>query len=83
MQFLRCAKTEGWQRAGSSISEVVKSVDNLYGVKKDLLLMDNNVVAAPNSKEIMAEIRDPGFVPGAKIKRGRARVARRVDFNQG
>lgn len=45
--------------------------------------MDNNVVAAANFKEIIAEIRDLGFVKDAKLKRGRAPVARRVDFNQG
>jgi len=45
--------------------------------------MDNNVVASPRFKEIIAEIRDLGFVPGAKLVRGRASVQRRVDFNQG
>jgi hypothetical protein len=47
--------------------------------------MDNNVVASPRFKEIIAEIRDLGFVPGAKLRRPQDRVAmqRRVDFNQG
>jgi hypothetical protein len=46
--------------------------------------MDNNVVASPRFKDIMAEIRDLGFTPGAKLHRpGRAPVQRRVDFNQG
>jgi hypothetical protein len=81
--FCGVPKLEGPQRAGASITETVKAIDALYGVKKDLLLMDNNVVAAPNFKEIMAEIRDLGFTPGAKIKRGRVPVNRRVDFNQG
>jgi hypothetical protein len=45
--------------------------------------MDNNVVASPRFKEIIAEIRDLGFVPGAKLNRGRTPVQRRVDFNQG
>ena len=31
--------------------------------------MDNNVVASPRFKEIIAEIRDLGFTPGAKLKR--------------
>jgi hypothetical protein len=50
-----------------------------------MILMDNNVVASPRFKEIIAEIRDLGFVPGAKLKRANERVAsqRRVDFNQG
>jgi hypothetical protein len=45
--------------------------------------MDNNVVASARFKEIIAEIRDLGFVPGAKLSRGRTPVQRRVDFNQG
>lgn len=47
--------------------------------------MDNNVVASARFKEIIAEIRDLGFTPGAKIKRPHERTGllRRVDFNQG
>ena len=47
--------------------------------------MDNNVVASPRFKEIIAEIRDLGFVRGARLKRDNERVTsqRRVDFNQG
>jgi hypothetical protein len=64
---------------------LVKAVDQLYGEKKDLLLMDNNVVASGTFKDIIAEIRDLGFVRGAKIQRKNERVPsqRRVDFNQG
>lgn len=52
---------------------------------KDLLLMDNNVVASQNYRNIIAEIRDLGFQRGAKLHRPgqRMAVARRVDFNQG
>ena len=50
---------------------------------KDLMLMDNNVVASDNYRNIIAEIRDLGFEAGAKIKRGRFTSNRRVDFNQG
>src|SRR5437667_2246743 len=45
--------------------------------------MDNNVVASTRFMEIISEIRDLGFVPGAKLSRGRIPVQRRVDFNQG
>src|SRR6266853_1189153 len=45
--------------------------------------MDNNVVASPRFKEVIAEIRDLGFTPGAKLTRGRVPALRRVDFNQG
>ena len=81
--FCGVPKLEGDQRDAESISAVVRGVDALYGVKKDLTLMDNNVVASPRFKEIIAEIRDLGFVPGAKLTRGRIPVQRRVDFNQG
>ena len=45
--------------------------------------MDNNVTAAPKFNEIMAEIRDLEFVPGAKLSRKGRWQKRRVDFNQG
>ncbi len=81
--FCGVPKLEGDQRDTESISAIVRGVDELYGPKKDLTLMDNNVVASPRFKEIIAEIRDLGFVPGAKLHRGRTPVQRRVDFNQG
>src|SRR5213079_1943399 len=66
-----------------SLSHIVKGIEQRYGPKKDLILMDNNVVASPRFKDIVAEIRDMGFTPGAKLKRSRIPVLRRVDFNQG
>jgi hypothetical protein len=82
--FCGVPKLEGDQRDMAPLSHLVHSVDRLYGPKKDLTLMDNNVVASPRFKEIIAEIRDLGFVRGAKLARpGRPPVQRRVDFNQG
>lgn len=81
--FCGVPKLEGEQRDTESISAIVNGVEKLYGAKKDLTLMDNNVVASPRFKEIIAEIRDLGFTPGAKLRRGRTAVQRRVDFNQG
>lgn len=83
--FCGVPKLEGAQRDTESLSGLIQAVDRLYGPKKDLILMDNNVVASPRFKEIIAEIRDLGFVPNAKIRRAGERVAsqRRVDFNQG
>jgi len=82
--FCGVPKLEGGQRDIAPITTMVRDVDKLYGPKKDLILMDNNVVAAPRFHEIMAEIRDLGFTPGAKLTRaGRTPVQRRVDFNQG
>ena len=74
---------EGAQRDTESLTRLVTDIEKLYGPKKDLILMDNNVVASPRFKEIIAEIRDLGFVPGAKLARGGTPVQRRVDFNQG
>ena len=74
---------EGMQRDTNSLTEVVEGVSQLYGKKRDLTLMDNNVVASANFKDIIAEIIDLGFERGAKLKRGRYELQRRVDFNQG
>jgi len=81
--FCGVPKLEGAQRDAQSLTDVVSRIARLYGEKKDLLLMDNNVVASDRFREIIAEIRDLGFVPGATLKRGRYAVQRRVDFNQG
>ena len=81
--FCGVPKLEGAQRDTESITDIVRGIERLYGPKKDLVLMDNNVVASPRFKDIIAEIRDLGFTPGAKLRRGRVPVQRRVDFNQG
>lgn len=81
--FCGVPKLEGGQRDTNSLSEVVEGVSKLYGEKRDLILMDNNVVASANFKEIITEIIDLGFERGAKLKRGRYELKRRVDFNQG
>lgn len=84
-QFCGVPKLEGMQRDVESLTAIVRTIDDMYGPKKDLILMDNNVVASPRFKEIIAEIRDLGFIPGAKLTRpgSRVPVQRRVDFNQG
>ena len=83
--FCGVPKLEGSQRDTESLTSVVRAIEELYGPKKDLILMDNNVVASPRFKEIIAEIRDLGFTSGAKLQREdkRVPVQRRVDFNQG
>ncbi|WP_085035857.1 radical SAM protein [Ensifer aridi] len=83
--FCGVPKLEGMQRDTESLTDLVRAIDELYGPKKDLMLMDNNVVASARFKEIIAEIRDLGFTPGAKLLRPGAKVPvqRRVDFNQG
>ena len=81
--FCGVPKLEGRQRDTNSLSEVVEGISKLYGEKRHLILMDNNVVASANFKDIIAEIIDLGFESGAKMKRGRYELQRRVDFNQG
>jgi hypothetical protein len=81
--FCGVPKLEGDQRDSESITAVVRNIEARYGPKKDLILMDNNVVASPRFREIIAEIRDLGFLPEAKLSVGRIPVQRRVDFNQG
>src|SRR3989449_8349819 len=67
--FCGVPKLEGAQRDASSISALVRAIQERHGEKKDLTLMDNNVAASANYKEIIAEIVDLGFVPGAKLHR--------------
>ena len=82
-KFCGVPTLEGPQRDAYSISETVQNIADKYGEKKDLILMDNNFSASARFKEIIAEIRDMGFTPGATIVRGNRPVLRRVDFNQG
>lgn len=68
-----------------SIKNQIKKVEELYGAKKDLLLMDNNILKSRNLKEIVEEIKELGFEKGASYKNprtGKVNV-RFVDFNQG
>ena len=82
--FCGVPKLEGDQRDVTSITSILRGIDERHGPKKDLTLMDNNIVASPNFKNIIAEIRDLGFTPGAHLNRPGCRpVQRRVDFNQG
>lgn len=81
--FCGVPKLEGAQRDTNSLTDVVNGVKRLYGEKRDLTLMDNNVVASANFKDIISEIIDLGFGRGATLKRGRYELQRRVDFNQG
>lgn len=68
-----------------SIKDTIRKVDEQFGPKKDLLLMDNNVLKSPRFDEIIDEIKELGFAKGAMYinpKTGK-KVKRYVDFNQG
>ena len=82
--FCGVPKLEGAQREMPPLTNLVEGITERHGEKKDLVLMDNNITASARYKEVIAEIRDLGFTPGAKLTRdGDRPVKRRVDFNQG
>lgn len=83
--FCGVPKLEGAQRDTESLTAYVRGIAERHGEKRDLTLMDNNVVASSRFQDIIAEIRDLGFHKGATLKRPGERIAskRRVDFNQG
>lgn len=47
----------------------IESVSKKYGEQKDLLLMDNNILASEDFPKIIKEIRESGFKRGAKFVR--------------
>ena len=81
--FCGVPKLEGTQREMPSLASLVQGIADRHGEKKDLILMDNNVTASSRYREIIAEIRELGFTPGATLTRDGKPVKRRVDFNQG
>lgn len=50
------------------LKDKIERTANLYGDQKDLLLMDNNVLASENFEDIISEIRDCGFAKGDTLK---------------
>lgn len=67
------------------ITEQIKNIKAQFGEKKDLLLMDNNVLISPQFNEIVDEIAKLGFKSSATFKSPATGkyVRRYVDFNQG
>lgn len=49
-----------------SLKDKIEKINELYGEQKDLLLMDNNVLASESFPEIIDEIIASGFGKGAK-----------------
>lgn len=68
-----------------SITGSVRRTEKEFGPKKNLLLMDNNVLRSPEFDKIIDEVKALGFGHGATYlnpKTGK-RILRYVDFNQG
>ena len=84
-KFCGVPTLEGDQKILSNMKRWVHAIKRTSGAKRNLILMDNNVTAVPNYKEIMAEIRDLGFRRGAMQRNPRTGKLRqrRVDFDQG
>jgi hypothetical protein len=66
----------------------INLIDELFGPKKNLVLLDNNVLASNQFERIIEDIKGLGFEKGATFsytnKGGRKiEAARHVDFNQG
>lgn len=68
-----------------NIEEKISAIDKEFGPKKDLILMDNNVLRSPRFNDIIDDIITAGFGKGAAYKNPRTgkTVQRYVDFNQG
>ncbi|MGD0397760.1 MAG: cobalamin-binding domain-containing protein [Syntrophobacteraceae bacterium] len=70
------------------LRRMIQLIEELYGKKRDLILLDNNVLASERFKDIILDIKALGFAKGAtysyRNKSGRTTTVNRyVDFNQG
>lgn len=61
------------------IKKQVQGIEELYGVKQHLVLLDNNVLASSDYDQIIRDIIELGFHKDARINNRK----RHVDFNQG
>ncbi len=50
-----------------SLKEKIEQTKSLYGDQRNLLLLDNNVLASKQFPQIIEEIKDSGFIKGAKF----------------
>jgi len=66
-QFCAVPKLEPIYKKKISIKEQIKNIAEEYGERKDLILMDNNVLGSPKFAGIIQEILDMGFTKDAKF----------------
>jgi len=50
-----------------SLTDKIKQTKKIYGDQRNLLLLDNNVLASKRFPQIIKEIKESGFVKGAKF----------------
>jgi sulfur transfer complex TusBCD TusB component (DsrH family) len=65
--FCSVPKLEPTYKEKIPTKEKFRLIDEQYGEQQNLLLMDNNVLASPKFPEIIQEIKEMGFVKGAKF----------------
>jgi hypothetical protein len=78
-RFCAVSKIEPKFRNYCPLPRQIKGIEDVYGPKQDLILLDNNVLASRSFRRIIRDICCLGFERGASLG-GRMRC---VDFNQG
>ena len=63
--FCAVSKLEPEYKDHVKIFEQLQTIENKFGAKRNLLLMDNNVLASKSFDEIIDEIKSCGFAKGA------------------
>ena len=63
--FCAVPKLEPEYRDFISLKHQIEEADVMYGTKKDLLLLDNNVLASSRFEDIVDEVKECGFERGA------------------
>jgi len=78
-EFCAVPKLEPKFRGLKSLKTQITEVEASYGIRQNLILLDNNILASNMLQEILKEIQDCGFEKGATLN-SKKRI---VDFNQG
>jgi hypothetical protein len=66
--FCAVPKLEPQYKHYLSIKEQIAEINKKYGQKKNLLLLDNNILASKQFPQIIREIKEIGFYRGAKYQ---------------